>query len=71
MNHNIFAYNFVNVWQNYMANDVFFDVPKQDRTALAFHPDTALTQDIMRAFTWEYAYAGCENLLVKSSATQL
>ena len=59
------------VWEKYEVTDEIFDVPKQDRVALAFHPDEELAKGIMDAFTWQYAYAGYENLPVKSSATQL
>lgn len=60
------------VWEKYKAQDETFDVPKADRQAFpAFKPNEILTKSIMRAFTWEYAYQACENLPVKSSATQL
>lgn len=59
------------VWAKYQVQESFFDVPKQERTALVFNPDATLTKDIMQAFTWQYAHTGYENLPVKSSATQL
>ena len=59
------------VWQEYESQDDIFDLPKQERTALVFRPDEGLVQNIIRALTWEYAHTGCENLRVKSSATQL
>ena len=59
------------VWSEYEVTDEIFDIPKQERTALVFHPDEELVQEIKRAFSWEYPHAGCENLRVKSSATQL
>jgi len=60
-----------NVWQEYIVSDELFSVPKQERSALAFHPNEALVQEIISAFTWEYAYGGLENLPVKSSATAI
>ncbi len=59
------------VWEKYLVNVDVFDVPKQERTALVFHPDEALAREIMQAFTWQYVHSGYENLPVKSSATQL
>ncbi|MBQ7879920.1 MAG: UvrD-helicase domain-containing protein [Clostridia bacterium] len=59
------------VWDKYIVRDEPFDLPKQPRTAFAFHPDEALTKEIMGAFTWEYAHGGFENFRVKSSATEL
>ena len=59
------------VWQDYLKRDEIFDVPRQERNALVFHPDETLTRSIMQAFLWQYPHAGCENLPVKSSATQL
>ena len=59
------------VWKEYFAADEIFDVPKLERQALEYHPDPTLVRSIMDAYQWQYAYAGCENLPVKSSATQL
>ncbi len=59
------------VWQEYIVKDEFFDIPKQERVALAFHPDETLARAIIDAFLWKYPYTGYENLPVKSSATQL
>ena len=59
------------VWEKYFVQDEIFDVPKQDRTALAFHPDEELVRKIMDAFVWQYPHSGYENLPVKSSATDL
>ncbi len=59
------------VWEKYTVQDDIFDVPKAERQAFVFRPNEKLAQEIMRAFTWEYARGGCENLPVKSSATQL
>ncbi len=59
------------VWEKYIVTDEPFDVPKQERQALAFHPDEELVRGIMNSFLWEYPYAVYENLPVKSSATQL
>ncbi len=60
-----------NVWEKYVVEDKIFDVPKQERVALAFHPDQELAKKIMQQFTWQYPFAGFENLPVKSSATKL
>ncbi|MBE5744678.1 MAG: hypothetical protein E7355_00925 [Clostridiales bacterium] len=59
------------VWDKYLVTDEIFDVPKADRQAFAFRPNEALAQKIIKAFTWQYTHKGCENLSVKSSATQL
>lgn len=60
------------VWEKYVTKDEVFDVPKADRQAFpAFRPNEILAKSIMHAFTWQYAHQGCENLPVKSSATQL
>ncbi len=59
------------VWEKYIVQDDIFDLPKQERTALVFRPNEKLVRDIMDAFLWKYAYAGYENLPVKSSATDL
>ena len=59
------------LWKNYIVEDEIFDVPKQERQMLAYHPDERTTQEIIRAFLWQYPFAGFENLPVKSSATAL
>ncbi len=59
------------VWEKYIVKDEIFDVPKQERTALAFNPNQEKAKEIMDAFLWQYPYTGGENLPVKSSATQL
>lgn len=59
------------VWEKYFHTDPMFDIPTQEGEAMVFRPDSVLTQAIMRAFTWQYPYAGYENLPVKSSATGL
>ncbi len=59
------------VWDKYIVEDAIFDLPKQERTALVFRPDEKLVRGIMDAFLWEYPYKSCENLPVKSSATDL
>lgn len=59
------------VWEEYIEDAPLFDLPRQERTALVFRPDEELARGIMRAFTWQYPYAGYENLPVKSSATRL
>ena len=59
------------VWERYVVRDELFDLPKQERLALPFHPNEELAKEIMTAFLWQYPYKGGENLPVKSSATQL
>ena len=59
------------LWKSFIVEDFLFDEQKQERQALVFDPDKELTGKIMQAFTWEYPFAGYENLRVKSSATQL
>ena len=59
------------VWEKYVVEQDFIDLPKLDRTPLVFRPDEGLAREIMRTFTWEYPYKGFENLPVKSSATRL
>lgn len=60
------------VWEKYRAERTeVFEPQKQERQAPVFHPDEELAQEIMRAFRWQYAHEGVENLPVKSSATQL
>lgn len=69
--HSFAEFTDFSVWQKYTVQDEIFNVPKQERTALVFHPDETLTRSIMQAFLWKYPHAGAENLPVKSSATQL
>ena len=59
------------VWEEYFAHDEIFDVPLAERQALEYHPDPTLVRSIMDAYQWQYPHTGCENLPVKSSATQL
>ena len=59
------------VWEDYEVKDDIFDIPRQERTALAFRPDEELAGEIMKAFLWKYTHTGYENLPVKSSATAL
>ena len=59
------------VWERFIVEDELLDLQKQDRTALAFAPDKALSADIMQAFLWKYTSGGSENMPVKSSATHL
>ena len=59
------------VWQQYVVEDLLYDMPKQERTALVFRPDETLAKEIREAFLWKYGFAGMENLPVKSSATGL
>lgn len=59
------------VWEKYVSEDYYFDLEKQERNAVVFRPDEELAHKIMRAFLWEYAHTGYENLPVKSSATAL
>ncbi len=69
--HSFADFTSFSVWDQYVVSFDTFNVPKQDRQALVFHPDEALARQIMQAFTWEYSHNGYENLPVKSSATQL
>lgn len=59
------------VWERYVIKDEIFDLPRQERTPIVFRPEESLVKEIMRSFRWEYAFSGCENLPVKSSATEL
>ncbi|MBQ8291358.1 MAG: UvrD-helicase domain-containing protein [Clostridia bacterium] len=60
------------VWEEYVDREAYIEPSKNvEREALVFAPNEALAQEIKRAFTWEYAHTGYENLPVKSSATSL
>ena len=59
------------VWEKFVVQDHIFDLPKQERNALPFHPDETLAREVMTAFLWQYPAFGAENLPVKSSATKL
>ena len=59
------------VWEKYVVNEELLDLEKEERTAFVFRPDENLVRRIMRAFSWQYPFAGYENLRVKSSASQL
>ena len=59
------------VWEKYVVNEDLVDLEKEERTAFVFRPDENLVRRIMRAFSWQYPFAGYENLRVKSSASQL
>ena len=59
------------VWASYVVEDDYFELEKQERTAVVFRPNEELAREIMDAFVWEYAHGGYENLPVKSSATAL
>lgn len=59
------------VWEEYVASRDIFEIPKQQRQALAYHPDEQLAQAVIGAMTWRYPFAGYEDLPVKSSATHL
>lgn len=59
------------VWNAYFVEDHIFDVPRAERQALVQSYDAQLTEKIVRAYSWQYAHSGAENLPVKSSATQL
>jgi ATP-dependent exoDNAse (exonuclease V) beta subunit len=59
-------------WKEYWVTEgVENELVRAERQPIVFHPDEELAQDIMQAFSWEYAHIGFENLPVKSSATQL
>ena len=59
------------VWEQYVVAEEVFDLPKQERTAMVYAPNARLVADIHSAMSWEYPYAGSENLPVKSSPTAL
>lgn len=61
----------LSVWKKYLVEDEETELPYQERTALALAPDEALTEKIVRAFSWKYPHPKAENLDVKSSATAL
>lgn len=59
------------VWEKYIVQDDLCVMEKQPRTEMPFAPNKELEAAIEKAFLWQYAYTGYENLPVKSSATQL
>ena len=59
------------VWEEYVEKQDVFDIPKQGRKILAYHPDEVLAREIIDALCWKYPFAGYEDLPVKSSATHL
>ncbi len=59
-------------WEEYIAEDALFTtLPKQTRQTLLSETDNEGVANIINAFSWRYAYAGYENLPVKSSPTGL
>ncbi len=61
------------VWRKYVVDEEYSSIGwnKQTRQALLGEEDQAAVERIMRAFEWQYAHSGYENLPVKSSPTQL
>lgn len=59
------------VWEKYVVEDDWFDVPTEPRSALVYRPNETLAKEIQRSFLWQYPYRGGEHLPVKSSATGL
>ena len=59
------------VWERYVVDDAPFDLPKQERRAMVYAPNPQLVSDIHEAMAWKYAYAGYENLPIKSTPTAL
>ncbi len=59
------------VWEEYMAEPLFFGVKKQERETLLQGADEGRVEEIVRAYRWQYPHGGYENLPVKSSPTAL
>lgn len=59
------------VWEKYIAEEENDELPYQERQALVLSPDEKLSEEIVRAFTWKYAWPQTINLTVKSSATEM
>lgn len=57
--------------ESYFADEEFAEPKEIDRDTLAYQADEKLAQDVVDAFSWQYAYQGCDKLSVKSSATKL
>ncbi len=57
--------------ERYFAEDEFADPKELEREAYTYQADEGLTQEIVDAYTWQYAHLGCDTLSVKSSATKL
>ncbi len=60
------------VWEEYIVEDAPFEkIQKQVRQTLLTESEDEQVAKIIRAFGWEYAHTGYENLPVKSSPTGL
>ncbi len=59
------------VWSQYIVQEPAFDVKKLDRQALIGKADESAVEEVLRAYKWEYAHTGYENMPVKSSPTEL
>ncbi len=59
------------VWEQYVVEDNFLDLQKQERQSLLSPASEGAVQAIIDAQRWKYVHAGYENLPVKSSPTQL
>ena len=59
------------VWEKYIAEEENDELPYQERQALVLSPDEKLSEEIVRAVTWKYAWPQTINLTVKSSATEM
>ncbi|MBQ2768991.1 MAG: UvrD-helicase domain-containing protein [Clostridia bacterium] len=59
------------VWERYEAAALAGEMEKEERQALVLPSSERLTEKIAAALQWQYPFAGCENLPVKSSATHL
>lgn len=57
--------------ESYFADDDVAQPKEMDRDTLAYQADEKLEKEIVDAFSWQYAYQGCDKLSVKSSATKL
>lgn len=69
--HSLADFTDFSVWEEYLAKDSYFTIPRERKTAIVFKPNEALASEIMQEFQRKYPYIGYENLPVKSSATQL
>ncbi len=59
------------VWEKYVVYDDYENPQKQARQSLLQKADEGAVEEILRAYGWNYAHTGYENLPVKSSPTQL
>lgn len=59
------------LWEKYLAGDEPFDLEKAERQAFVNQADEETTKKILEQLSWQYPFAGGENLPVKTSATSL